>query len=88
MDQKKRTDDEEEDERDRRATNIFLLVAGVLVVGAEYGWSTRWLMREKARSVSNPGGAIATRLLCRTGRRIEGTARAISVKVGLQGYRT
>jgi hypothetical protein len=25
--------DDEEDERDRRATNIFLLVAGVLVVG-------------------------------------------------------
>jgi len=25
--------DDEEDERDRRATNIFLLVAGILVVG-------------------------------------------------------
>ena len=25
--------DEEEDERDRRATNVFLLVAGILVVG-------------------------------------------------------
>ena len=33
MDQQNRTGDEEEDERDRRATNIFLLVAGVLVVG-------------------------------------------------------
>ena len=33
MDQKKRTDDEDEDECDRRAANIFLLVAGVLVVG-------------------------------------------------------
>ena len=33
MDQQNRTGDEDEDERDRRATNIFLLVAGVLVVG-------------------------------------------------------
>ncbi len=33
MDQQKRPADAEEDERDRRATNIFLLVAGVLVVG-------------------------------------------------------
>jgi len=33
MDQQKRPGDEEEDERDRRATNVFLLVAGVLVVG-------------------------------------------------------
>jgi hypothetical protein len=33
MDQQKRPGDEEEDERDRRATNIFLLVAGILVVG-------------------------------------------------------
>ena len=33
MDQQKRPGNEEEDERDRRATNIFLLVAGILVVG-------------------------------------------------------
>ena len=33
MDQQKRPGDEEEDERDRRATNIFLLVTGILVVG-------------------------------------------------------
>jgi hypothetical protein len=32
MDQQKRPDDQE-DERDRRAMNIFLLVAAVLVVG-------------------------------------------------------
>jgi hypothetical protein len=33
MDQQNRPGDEEEDERDRRATNIFLLVASILVVG-------------------------------------------------------
>ncbi len=33
MDQQERPGDEEEAERNRRATNIFLLVAGILVVG-------------------------------------------------------
>jgi hypothetical protein len=33
MDQQKRPGDEEENERDRRAMNIFLLVAAALVVG-------------------------------------------------------
>ena len=33
MDRQKQLSDHEEDERDRRATNFFLLAAGVLVVG-------------------------------------------------------
>jgi hypothetical protein len=33
MDAQKQPDDEDEDEHDRRATNILLLIAGIVVVG-------------------------------------------------------
>ncbi len=34
-----RAEDDEEDERDRRATNVFLLIAAIVVIGAGL-----WLM--------------------------------------------